>query len=167
MSRISMPALGNAIQKVRAMNTQDKERLADEVFLKQPNMLGSVLALSQMGVSFEKIGLVLDILFTCFQAMKESGLNWPVITEEDQDKQLGRYVGIVKFSEDLSAGLANISMKQYIESHPEQLLFAFVTGELNDWIERSRFEKNDKYVMLSATNLVNCIAFVSMPALKL
>ena len=166
MSRISMPALGNAIQKVRAMNTQDKERLADEVFLKQPNMLGSVLALSQMGVSFEKIGLVLDILFTCFQAMKESGLNWPVITEEDQDKQLGRYVGIVKFSEDLSAGLANISMKQYIESHPEQLLFAFVTGELNDWIERSRFEKNDKYVMLSATNLVNCIAFVSMPTLN-
>ena len=38
--------------------------------------------------------------------------------------------------------------------------------ELNDWIERTMFEKNDKYVMLSATNLVNCIAFVSMPAFK-
>ena len=167
MSRISMPALGNAIQKVRAMNTQDKERLADEVFLKQPNMLGSVLALSQMGVSFEKIGLVLDILFTCFQAMKESGLNWPVITEEDQDKQLGRYVAIIKLSEDLSANLEHTAMKQYIESHPEQLLFAFVTGELKDWLEYSTWEKNDGYVMLSATNLVNCIAFVSMPALKL
>ncbi len=166
MPRISLPALGTAIKKVRAMDMQDKERLADELFLKQPNMLGSVLALSQLGVSFEKVGFALDVLFTCFQAMKESGLNWPVITEDDQDKQLGRYVGIVKFSEDLSADLAKVSMKQYIESHPEQLLFAFVTGELNDWIERSGFEKNDRYVMLSAINLVNCIAFVSMPALK-
>jgi hypothetical protein len=166
MPRISLPALGSAIQKVRAMNMQDKERLADELFLKQPNMLGSVLALSQMGVSFEKVGFALDILFTCFQAMKESGLNWPIITEEDQDKQLGRYVAIVKFSEDLGASFEQISMKQYIASHPEQLLLAFVTGELKDWLEHSTFEKNDGYVMLNVTNLVNCIAFVTMPALK-
>ena len=51
MPRISLPALGTAIKKVRAMDMQDKERLADELFLKQPNMLGSVLALSQLGVS--------------------------------------------------------------------------------------------------------------------
>ncbi|MDO8693467.1 MAG: hypothetical protein Q7J51_05165 [Sheuella sp.] len=74
---------------------QEKERLANELFLKQPNMLGSVLALSQISASFEKVGFALDILFTCFQAMKESGLSWPAITEEDHDKQLGRYVGIL------------------------------------------------------------------------
>jgi hypothetical protein len=43
MSRISQNHLVKAIAKVRAMDTAQKERLADEIFHAQPNLLGSVL----------------------------------------------------------------------------------------------------------------------------
>lgn len=162
MSRISLQALTSAIQKIRAMNMAQKERLADELFQKQPNMFGSFLVQKQMGVSPEKMEFLLEILFICFQAMKESGLTWPLITEDEQEKQLGRYVATVKFGEDLSAPLQDLAMKQYIEGHPEQYLFAFVTGETKDWLCRILPEKSDAYVMLAAANFVNCIAFVPM-----
>lgn len=166
MSRISHQALALAIQKVRAMSMGQKEQILDELFREQPSMLGSFLVQKQMGVSFEKMEFLLDILLICFQAMKESGLTWPLITEDDQDKQLARYVATVKFGEDLSASLQDLAMKQYIESHPEQYLLAFVTVETKDWLSRILPEETDKFVILAAANLVNCIAFVPMPGLK-
>ena len=143
-----------------------KEQLVDEVFRQQPNMLGSFLVQKQMGVSLEKMEFLLDILLICFQAMKESGLTWPLITEDEQDKQLGRYVAAVKFGEDLSPSLQDRVMKQYIAAHPEQHLFAFVTAEIRDWLSRIVPDAADKYLMLAAANFVNCIAFAPMPSLK-
>jgi hypothetical protein len=166
MSRISLQSLTRAIQKIRAMSMRQKEQVADELFREQPNMLGSFLVQKQMGVSFEKMEFLLDILLICFQAMKESGLDWPLITEDEQDKQLARYVASVKFGEDLSPSLSDLAMKQYIENHPEQYLLAFVTGETTDWLSRIIPEQTDKYILLAAANFVNCIAFVPMPELK-
>jgi len=37
---------------------------------------------------------------------------------------------------------------------------------MNNWLQRIVAEETDKYVMLTAANLVNCIAFVPMPASK-
>ncbi len=166
MSRISRHALCRAIETIRAMNRTDKEHLADELFRDQPNMFGAFLVQQQMGVSLEKMEFLLDILFICFQAMKESGLSWPLITEDEQDRQLGRYVAAVQFGDDLSEQLRDRAMKQYIEGHPEQALFAFVFGEMADWLRRSIPEETDKYIILTAANFVNCIAFVPMPASK-
>jgi hypothetical protein len=163
MPRISMQAVVSAVQKVRAMDTQEKMSLADEISLKQPNMLSVVLTLRQLGVSLEKMSFAFEILFICFQAMKESGLNWPIITEDEQEKQLERFAAIATFGEDLSASLAHLAMKQYVESHPEQPLFAFVSVEQKDWLERASAEESDKLVVLSIMTLVNCIAFVSLP----
>jgi hypothetical protein len=56
-----------------------------------------VLALQHIGVSLEKMDFVLNQLFICFQAMKETGLTWPLITEDEQDKQMTRYVAAVRF----------------------------------------------------------------------
>ncbi|WP_426177548.1 hypothetical protein [Massilia sp. TWR1-2-2] len=158
-----MPTLVSAIKKIRAMDMGQKEQLADELFRQQPNMFGSFLVQKQMGVSLEKMEFLLEILFICFQCMKESGLIWPLITEDEQDKQLARYVATVKFGEDLSPTLQDHAMKQYIENHPEQYLLAFVTVETKDWLSRIVPEDTDRYVMLAAVNLVNCIAFVPMP----
>lgn len=148
------------------MSRVDKEHLADELFRDQPNMFGSFLVQQQMGVSLEKMEFLLDILFICFQAMKESGLTWPLITEDEQDRQLGRYVATVKFGDDLNEHLRERVMKQYIAGHPEQELFAFVSVETADWLRRIAPEETDKYVILAAANFVNCIAFVPMPASK-
>jgi hypothetical protein len=83
MSRISRSALRRAIIAVEKMKSEEKLRLADEIFAVQPNMLGSVLVLSRLGVSTKKLEFALETLFLCFQAMKESGLDWPLITEDE------------------------------------------------------------------------------------
>lgn len=164
MSRISHSALAQAITKIRVMGMQQKERLADEIFRVQPHLLASVVVQKQMGVSLEKMDFLFDLLLICFQAMKESGLSWPLITEDEQDRQLGRYVGSVKFGEDLANGLRNQATRQYIENHPEKELLAYVEVETASWLQRIVPEDTDKYVMLAAANLVNCIAFVPLDA---
>lgn len=144
------------------MSMAEKEHLVDKLFLKQPNMFGSFLVQKQMGVSFEKMEFLLEILLICFQAMNESGLTWLLITEEEQDKQLGCYVAAVKFGQDLNQPVQARAMKQYSNKHPEQYLLAFVTSETTAWLSRIVPEQTDKYVMLAAANFVNCIAFVPM-----
>jgi hypothetical protein len=166
MSRIARSTLCTAIEKVRAMSRDQKERLADELFAAQPHMLASFLVQKQMGVSLEKMEFLLEIVFICFMAMKESGLAWPLITEDEQDRQMERFIATMKFGDDLQGRLRDRAMQQYIESHPEKELLAFVFGEMNKWLQRIVAENADKYVMLTAINLVNCIAFVPMPTSK-
>lgn len=163
MSRISREALCRAIEKIRTMGCAQKEALAEELFRDQPNMLGSVLVQHQMGVSPEKMEFLLELLFVSFQAMRESSLDWPMITEDEQDRQLTRYVATVKFGEDLNETLRDCVMHQYIEGHPEQELLAYVFVKTKDWLLRIVSEESDKFVMLAAANFVNCIAFVPMP----
>jgi hypothetical protein len=163
MSRISMRELAAAITKIRAMDMKQKEAFVDELVREQPHMFASFLVQQQMGVSFEKMEFLLEILLICYQAMRESGKRWPLITEDEQDRQMSRYVAAVKFGENLSPALSDRAMQQYIAAHPEQPLLAFVTSELAAWLGRITPEDTDNYVMLAATNLVNCIAFVPMP----
>ena len=164
MSRISRNAMVQAISKVRAMDANQKEQLADEVFRVQSHLLGSFLVQTRLGVSLEKMEFLLDILLVSFQAMKESGLPWPLITEDELDRQSRRFVAITKFGDDLSESLRNRSMLQYIEDHPEKELLAYVQMETMKWLKRIVAEESDKYVMLAAWSIVNCIAFVSMDA---
>jgi hypothetical protein len=148
------------------MDVKQKEQLADELFHTQPNLFGSFLVQARLGVSLKKMEFLLDLLYVCFQAMKESGLPWPLITEDDLDLQAKRFSAIATFGDDLSENLRNRSMQQYIEAHPEKELLAYVQVETANWLNRIVPEESDKYVMLAAWNLVNCIAFVSMKAPK-
>jgi hypothetical protein len=52
--------------------------LADVIFAKQPNLLASCLVQPRLGVGPQSVEFLLNILFVCFQAMKESGLDWPL-----------------------------------------------------------------------------------------
>ncbi len=162
MSRISRNAIVQAITKVRTMDAKQKEGLADEVFRAQPHLFGSFLVQTRLGVSLEKMEFLLDILLLSFQATKESGLAWPLITEDDLDYQSQRFVAIAKFDEDLSKSLRNQSMRQYVENYPEKELLAYMQVEMTNWLKRIVSEESDKYVMLAAWNIVNCIAFVPM-----
>jgi hypothetical protein len=51
------------------------------------------LVQKQLGVTLEKMDFLVDIVLICFEAMKESGLTWPLITEDEQDRQMARFVG--------------------------------------------------------------------------
>lgn len=150
----------------QAMDLQQQEQLADEVFRAQPNLLGSVVVLPRLGVALSKVDFAVKILFVCFLAMKESGLTWPRITEDDQDRQLQRFIAITRFGDDLNDSLRERSMQQYIADHPEKELLAYVMVETSKWMTRVVPEESDKYVMLAIWNLVNCIAFVALPGSK-
>lgn len=105
MSRISRQALVSAVARVGAMDLTQKEQLAGELFRAQPHVFASFLVQQQLGVSLAKRDFLLDILLVCFQAMKESGLSWPLITEDEQDRQMRRLVATVKFSANLRGSL--------------------------------------------------------------
>ena len=162
MSRISQAAMVAAIRSAQALDLQGKEALAEEVYHAQPNLLASVLVLPRQGVELSKIDFALDMLFVCFLAMKASNIDWPLITEDDQDRQLQHFVAISRFGGDLGASLRERSMQQYIADHPEKELVAYVIAETSKWLSRAAPEDSDKHVMLAIWNLVNCIGFVSI-----
>lgn len=163
MNRISQSILLRAIDAVEKMNSDRKERLADEIFLSQPHMLGSVLVLPRLGVSALKLELALDTLFLCFQAMKESGLPWPLITEEELERQLLHTDAIIKFYASLDGKAPRTSsVQQYVDSHTEKELLAWVLTTCRDWLQTVDPEETDKYVLQVAVNIVNCVASVPM-----
>lgn len=166
MCCISLDSLAIAIKHVRALNMKQKETMGDEIFRAQPNMLGSVLVQHQLGVSLVKIEFLLDILLVCFQAMKESGHAWPQISLDEQDRQIQLLTASVKFGDDLGNGIQQIGTKQYIDAHPEKNLLAYVITECVDWLKKVEPEETDKFVLLAAINLVNCIAVSSVPTSK-
>jgi hypothetical protein len=136
MSRISIENVAAAIRKVSAMSLAQKEALADEIHRRQPYMLASCLVQSTLGSKPSAVEFLLGVLLVCYQSMKESGLQWPVITEDDQDRQMQRWVGAVQFSEDSGRSVAEHAREQYIRRHPEQWLLAFVLNEMDQWRRR-------------------------------
>jgi len=163
MSRIPHHALVSAVQKVRAMGLTQKAQLADELYRAQPHVLASFLVQNKLGVRLDKMEFLLELVLVCFEAMRESGLTWPLITEEEQDRQMTRLTASLRFGEDLPADQRGRASQQYIEAHPEKELLAFVQVETSNWLQRVAPEESDKYIVLAALNLVNCIAFVPMP----
>jgi hypothetical protein len=162
MSRITVDNLAAAVHKVRSMSLKEKEALADEIYLHQPHLLASCLVQSRLDVEPAAVEFLLNILFVCYQSMKESGLHWSVITENDQERQMQRWIGAVQFSEHEMGSAADGAREQYASQHPEQPLLAFVVSETNQWLreisERNAEAQSDKFVMMASMNLVNCIA---------
>ena len=75
---------------------------------------------------------------------------------------MARYTACVKFWEDLEGSLRDKAIEDYISAHPEKVLLAFVQNELSEWQCEVEQEESDKYVMLTAMNYVNCIAYVPL-----
>lgn len=123
---------GTGHESRRGHEPPTESRLTDEIFLAQPHMLGSVLVLPKLGVSMEKTGFAVELLLLCFQAMKESGRTWPLITEDDQELQQRIYVTTVRLGEDLSPSQQDRLMQQYMGNHPEQNLLACIGARTAD-----------------------------------
>jgi hypothetical protein len=148
-SRISIKHVAAAIKKVQAMDLAQRVSLADEIFIKQPNLLACCLVQPRLGVDMQSVEVLLNILLVCYQAMQETGkrLNsqrrWP------------------------EPALAHAARAQYLANHPEQPLLAFVLDQSNTWLRdlarRHAESESDKFVMMASINLVNCIAYADAP----
>lgn len=159
MNRISIDNLVTAEARVRAMTIVEKTALADELYRLQPNLLASCLVQPKFGVSLEKLEFLIELVLISFEAMRLSGHSWPLITEDEQERQLTRLTGVIGFGSDLPGASGMQATKDYLEAHPEQALTYYVQQALNRWLQSVTPEESDKYVALAAMNLVNCIAF--------
>ncbi|MFI4890692.1 MAG: hypothetical protein ACHQIL_09180 [Steroidobacterales bacterium] len=163
MGRISIEHVATALRKVQSMDMAQKITLLEAIKVKQPNLLASCVVQSRLGANEQTVEFLLNILLVCFLAMHESGYDWPLITDDEQERQLGRMVGAVRFSEDLQDPVAAATARnQYVASHPEQPLLALVLSQCNEWLRdlahRHDEKESDKFVMMASMNLVNCIA---------
>ncbi len=86
----------------------------------------------------------------------ESGCFVSKITEQDQEHQLQIFTSVVKFSK--GTGTENImhSVNQFISSHKEKIVLAYVVSELEKAAMFIMSNENEKYAVLSGINLVNC-----------
>jgi hypothetical protein len=163
MGRISLEHVATAVREVRSMQITQKTAIIDEIHLKQPNLLASCVVQGRLGADEQTVEFLLNLLLTCYVAMRESDFEWPLISETGQERELGRTVGAVLFSEQLADPVAaNAARAHYIATHPEQPLLALVVSECTQWLrdlaQRKAEKESDKYVMMASVNLVNCIA---------
>ena len=84
MASISSRNLVDAVLRVERMSFAERERLADEIHARQPNLFFSVLVLQRYGATLAQIEVVLNILLVFHEAMTISGSRWPVISEDVQ-----------------------------------------------------------------------------------
>ncbi|MEY4564293.1 MAG: hypothetical protein RLZZ618_3570 [Pseudomonadota bacterium] len=158
MTAITQAVLVHADIAVRAMGVDERLQLADEIFQQQPNLLASVLVLPSLGVTMAQLESVITILFVAWQAMKTSPHQWPLISEDVQQRCLDRLTGRIGFLEGLSGDMLAKATQQQIDEHPEPYLLAFVFGHLGEHDLVSVRTEAEKYLLLAALNLVDCIA---------
>ena len=66
----------------------------------------------------------------------------------------------MRFNEGLPEHLANQMVQQFCDEHRERYLLAFVYGYLGDHDLMQVHTEAEKYLMLAALNLVECLADV-------
>ena len=93
--------------------------------------------------------------------MKNSGRNWPLITEETQERCLQRITGRLQFIEGLSASVQQRAVEDQIKEHSEPQLLAFAYGHLRDHNLLGIKTDAEKYLVLAALNLVDCVAITA------
>ena len=158
MTLISKTVLRSAIAAVEAMDMRQREQLADAIHTRQPSLLASVLAQRHFGANLEQLEVLLNILLVCYEAMQAIGREWPIISEEIQERCLGRVTGRMGFIEGLASAQVTKAMAATVTDKNEQWLMAFVFGELGAHDLLSIETEPQKYLVLAALNLVECIA---------
>lgn len=163
MARISSRAIVSAVIQYDAMSVEQKLALVDMVYKEQPALLGSVVVQHQLGVSMDKIDFLLKILNISFLAMRATGVQWPEITEDDQDRQFKQFMDQFQPHMASEDNPSQEAIGAYVHNHPEKELMAYVMGSLTEWLLNVAPVESDKYIMLSAYNLVDCIAHAGLP----
>lgn len=90
--------------------------------------------------------------------MKGSGHHSPLISEQLQDDCLQRLTAKFVFVQGLPVALRQQAIEEQIDTHPEPHLLALVYDELRKqgWLQITT--EVQKYLVLAALNLVECVA---------
>jgi len=155
---VSTVHLAAAVKAVAAMGIKEKEEFCDTLYATQPNLLASVLVLPSLGVAMDTVDVLLNILIVLHLAVENSGQVLATVSEEDQERQLQRFIAAVRFAEGLDDQSFTQSIQQTTAYRKEKILLAYVIETMRDAGITDQRHENEKYPMLAAINLVNCIA---------
>ncbi|WP_232834294.1 hypothetical protein [Rhodoferax ferrireducens] len=148
----------DAVLRVERMSFKDRERLAEEIHARQPNLFFSVLVLQRYAATLEQMEVVLNLLLVFYEAMRASGRAWPVISEDVQERCLQRISGRARFIKGLTPQQQTQATTDAIADHPEQQMLAYVFGKFREHGLLGIETEAQKMLMLAALNLVECIA---------
>ena len=101
---------------------------------------------------------MLNVLLVFHEVMTISDSNWPVVSEDVQERCLQRVTGRVRFIEGLSPQLQTQATVDAVGDHPKQQLLAYVFGKFKEGDLLGIKTEAEKMLMLAALNLVECIA---------
>lgn len=159
MTLISQAVLARAAIDVNRMSAAQKVQLADEIYVKQPNLLASILVLPRFGVSALQLEAPIHVLLVTYQAIKRCGHTLPVISEDVQDACMQRLTATIRFTEGVPPALASQMITQHCADHRERNLLAFVYGYLGEHDLLSVRTDAEKFLLLGVLNLIECVAF--------
>jgi hypothetical protein len=158
MTSISSQLLVDAVLSVERMSFKERERLADEIHARQPNLFFSVLVLHRCGATIEQMEVVLNLLFVFYEAIKMSGRVWPVISEDVQERCLKRVSARIRANVRRTPQQQAHATSTAIADHPEQQLLAYTFGNFKEHGLLGIGTETEKMLMLTALNMVECIA---------
>jgi hypothetical protein len=165
MTRITQAILTEAILELERLGSHAQVTLADEIFGRQPTLLGAVLVLKQFGASNAQIGIALHVMFVSWVSMKrcasKSKVKWPKITEDDHDLCMQRLTARINFIEGLPVDLRDAAVKQQVADYAEPYLLAYAFGYLREQGISAGNSDLDKQVWLSSLGIVECVAYAA------
>lgn len=157
MKNVTAKNLAQAIHTIQPLSIKEKELICDEIYKEQPNLLASILVQQKLGNSLQDVDVLLQILMVLHLYLKIAGIVIPIISEQEQEYQLGLLKSTILFSNGLEDRLVNDSVNQYISSHNEPLLVAYAIETMRNAGFFEKREKNTKHLMIAGLNLVACI----------
>ena len=145
------------------MDLRQRELLAGDIYLHQPQLLAAVLAQQQFGASLEQIEVLLNVLLVSYCAMKNTGHAWPLVTEEMQERCLTRLAGKIQFLEGLTNDEKTTVISNAVTDPGEKWLLAFVLVELQTHGLLVIDTDVKKFLVLCALGIVECVEAASNP----
>lgn len=163
MPAIEKETLGDAVIAVGRMDMKRKELLMEAVHKSQPTLLYAVLAQQRLGVNYEQLDVLINILLVFYQAMSNSGRTWKQIDEALQERSLKRVKARIKFTEGLAPSQVGQSVEDASKQAKEPWLLAFVYGSLRDHGMSDIKDDGEGQVLIVALTLVECIGDAVLP----
>ncbi|MCE9616522.1 MAG: hypothetical protein K8T26_19785 [Lentisphaerae bacterium] len=159
MSSATIEEVAASVGRVQAMSRAAKEELCDDIFRRQPNLLGHVLVLSRLHVPMEKVDRVLHILLVLddlFTRTTPGGL--PQVSLDELEAVDANQWAMLKLMDSEDPDEARRVCQLAAKSHPEVNAFAFALCHLIESGVSDMLKKEDEFCVRAVRNLVDAFA---------
>jgi len=158
---ITDKTISDSVKHYRALDIKSKEKLSEEVFAAQPDILLEVVALSKLNVPMEKMEVVFNLLFILYDVFqKTSEVKLPKITYDMIDKSYKKSFDMLNYldKEGMEDGLA--LMYKSIGKDPYQAVLKFFVFYLKDNGLVANSKENEQCIHTSKA-IMDCFIEVS------